>query len=227
LRVQALARPEVGDFLMKHCVAVYDKVGTFKVNVAPDGKTPIRDGGNVAAFFCSPSGYVIHAVAGPRTGEAFLAEAKWAVAAYTNIVGERGLGSAAMQSGQVPRVTPALRQAHGAALELITKPNPFAPGLELVHHKPSPDPAQRGLEQAGLKQREQVHRLLRSRAFEPLTVVGPEVYTKILGEKVTTEAVELTGATEARQAAGTGQSLVEFYSRDKPDDAGTGGEPRK
>ncbi len=225
--MQALARPEVGDFLTKHCVAVYDKVGTFKVNVAPDGKTPIRNGGNVAAFFCSPSGYVIHAVAGPRTGEAFLAEAKWAIATYTNIVGQRGLGSAAMQSGQVPRVTPALRQAHAAALELITKPNPFAPGLELVHHKPSPDAGLRGLEQAGLKQREQVHRLLKSRAFEPLAVVGPEVYTKILGEKVTTEAVELSGAPEARQAGRPGQSLVEFYSGGKSLDATSGRGSRK
>jgi hypothetical protein len=224
--VQALARPEVGDFLTQHCVAVYDKVGTFKVNVGPDGKTATRDGGNVAAFFCSPSGYVIHAVAGPRTAEAFLAEAKWAVSAYTNIVGKRGLGSAAMQSGQVPRVTPALRQAHATALELITKPNAFAPGLELVHHKPSPDPALRGIEQAGLKQREQVHRLLKSRAFEPLTVVGPEVYTKVLGEKVTTESVQLTGATEARQAARTGQSLVEFYNG-KAADARADKGPRK
>jgi hypothetical protein len=210
--VQALAKREVGDFLSKHFVSVYDRVGTFQVNVSADGKTPNRNGGNVAAFFCTPNGNVIHVAAGPRTAEAFLAEAKWAVAVYSQSVGDRPRGLAMGSVEQGSRVTAALRRAHSSALDVLTKPNPFAPDLELIHHQPSSDPKLRGLEQGGLKQREQVHRLLKTRAYEPLAVVGPEVYTNILGEKVTEQPVQLTGAPEARQAARPGQSLAEFFA---------------
>ena len=205
MRTQALAKPEVGDFLTKNFVSVYDKVGTFQVNVGPDGKTPNRNGGNVAAFFCTPSGLVIHVAAGPRTAEAFLAEAKWAVAVYSQIKSDRSLGSVRARADQNPRVAAALRQAHGQALELLTKPNPSAPGIELVRHQASSDTKLQGLEAAGLKQRAEVHRLLKTNAFEPLASVGPEVYTNNMGEKVTPQEVQLSGAPAARRTAQPGQ----------------------
>ncbi|MBI3465156.1 MAG: hypothetical protein HY000_19190 [Planctomycetes bacterium] len=92
MRTEALAKPEVGDFLSKHFVSVYDRVGTFTVSAGSDGKNPNKNGGNVAAFLCSPGGHVIHTVAGPRTAESFLAEVKWAVAVYSQILADRGIG---------------------------------------------------------------------------------------------------------------------------------------
>ncbi len=211
MRTQALAKPEVGDFLTKNFVAVHDKVGTFQVSSSSDGKTANRNGGNVAAFFCTPSGYVIHAAAGPRTGEAFLAEAKWAVAGYSQILSDRSLGAAQANAEKIPRITAALRQAHSSAHDLLNKPDQTATGRELVIHEPPSDPNLKGLDNAGRNQRKQVHKLFKTRAFEPLASIGPKVYTDILGEKVTTQDVQLTGAPEAKQAARTGQSLREFF----------------
>lgn len=211
MRTQALAKPEVGDFLSKNFVSVHDKVGTFQVNVGSDGKTPNRNGGNVAAFFCTPNGYVIHVAAGPRTAEAFLAEAKWAVAVYSQILSDRSLGAAQARADQIPRVTAALRQAHSTAHDLLNKPDQSVPGRELVLHEPPSDPKLKGLDDAGRNQRKQVHKLFKTRAFEPLATIGPKVYTDILGEKVTSQEVQLTGAPEAKQGARTGQSLREFF----------------
>lgn len=212
MRTQALAKPEVGDFLTKNFVSVHDKVGTFQVNSSSDGKTANRNGGNVAAFFCTPSGYVIHAAAGPRTAEAFLAEAKWAVAVYSQILSDRSLGAAQARAEQIPRVTAALRQAHSSAHDLLNKPDQTVPGRELVIHEPPSDPKLKGLDDAGRNQRKQVHKLFKTRAFEPLAMIGPKVYTDILGEKVTNQDVQLTGAPEAKQAGRAGQSLLDFYS---------------
>jgi hypothetical protein len=212
LRTQALAKPEVGDFLTKNFVSVHDKVGTFQVSSSSDGKTANRNGGNVAAFFCTPSGYVIHAAAGPRTGEAFLAEAKWAVAVYSQILSDRTLGAAQARAENIPRITAALRHAHSSAHDLLNKPDQTAPGRELVIHEPPSDPNLKGLDNAGRNQRKQVHKLLKTRAFEPLATIGPKVYTDILGEKVTTQDVQLTGAPDAKQAGRAGQSLLDFYS---------------
>lgn len=212
MRTQALAKPEVGDFLSKNFVSVHDKVGTFQVNVGSDGKTPNRNGGNVAAFFCTSNGYVIHVAAGPRTAEAFLAEAKWAVAVYSQILSDRSLGASQARADQIPRVTAALRQAHSSALDLLNNPNQAGPGREFVLHDPPSDPKLKGLEDASRKQRKQVHALFKTHAFEPLATIGPKVYTDILGEKVTGQEVQLTGAPDAKQGARTGQTLLEFYS---------------
>jgi hypothetical protein len=57
--VNALTEPEVGQYLNRHFVAAFQKVATFKV--AGNNK----QGGNVAAYFCTPAGLVLHAIAGP------------------------------------------------------------------------------------------------------------------------------------------------------------------
>ena len=104
-------------------------------------------------------------------------------------------------------------------MELLKSPQSAGPHLELVRHQPASDPKLKGLEEAGRKQREQVHRLLRNKAYEPLATVGPEVYTHILGEKVTGERVHVAGTTEAQQGARTGQNLLDFYQQGAPKDA--------
>jgi hypothetical protein len=71
--VNALARPEVGEYLNRRFVSTYVKVATFTLA----GKN--KQGGNVAGYFCTPDGRVLHAVAGPVDARTLLREARWAV----------------------------------------------------------------------------------------------------------------------------------------------------
>jgi hypothetical protein len=71
--VNALAKEDVGKYLNTHFVAAFQKVGTFqKVGEA-------KQGGNVASYFCTADGRVLHIVAGPVDGQTLLKEARWVV----------------------------------------------------------------------------------------------------------------------------------------------------
>jgi len=70
--VSALAQPNVGQYLNRHFVSAFQKVATFKIKGAQ------KQGGNVASYFCSAEGRVLHAIAGPVNAETFLREARWA-----------------------------------------------------------------------------------------------------------------------------------------------------
>jgi len=56
-------------------------------------KAVARQGGNIAVYFCTPEGEVLHVVAGPVNPRRFIDEARWAVdtclAAFTRSGGER------------------------------------------------------------------------------------------------------------------------------------------
>jgi hypothetical protein len=54
-------------------VSSYQKVATFRL--AGNAK----QGGNVAGYFMTPRGSVLHVIAGPVDAETFLREARWAV----------------------------------------------------------------------------------------------------------------------------------------------------
>jgi len=71
--VNALANAEVGKFFKTHFIASYQKIGTFRVQ----GEQ--KQGGNVASYFCTADGRVIHVVAGPVNADVLLREARWAV----------------------------------------------------------------------------------------------------------------------------------------------------
>lgn len=73
MRVNALNKPEVGEYIAKNFVSSFQKVATFQiVNGA-------KQGGNVAAYFLAPDGRVLHVVAGPVDSATMLREAKWVV----------------------------------------------------------------------------------------------------------------------------------------------------
>ena len=57
--MNALADDRVGQYFNAHFVSAFQKVGTFKI---VDGQ---KQGGNVAAYFCTADGRVLHVVAGP------------------------------------------------------------------------------------------------------------------------------------------------------------------
>ena len=71
--MNALASPEVGKFINEYFSSSYQKVATFKI---VNGQ---KQGGNVATYFCSPDGRVLHCIAGPVNAATFLREAKWVV----------------------------------------------------------------------------------------------------------------------------------------------------
>ncbi len=63
----------MGNYLNKHFVSAFQRVGTFRVS----GQQ--KQGGNVAAYFCTADGNVLHAIAGPVDEDTFLREARWVV----------------------------------------------------------------------------------------------------------------------------------------------------
>jgi hypothetical protein len=71
--VNALADVKVGEFINKHFIASFQRVGSFKI----EGKQ--KQGGNVATYFCAPDGRVLNAIAGPVEAKALLEEAEWTV----------------------------------------------------------------------------------------------------------------------------------------------------
>lgn len=82
----------MGRFLGTRFVAAWKKVGTFSITtVGHDtnrGPHPVKAGGNVATYFCTPDLRVIHAVAGNVEAEAFLDEAGWAADLAKEIEGK-------------------------------------------------------------------------------------------------------------------------------------------
>ncbi len=71
--MNALTNPEVGKYLNGSFVATYQKVGTFTINGGQ------KQGGNVASYFCTSEGRVLHIIAGPVKADVLLREARWVV----------------------------------------------------------------------------------------------------------------------------------------------------
>ncbi len=72
--MNALAKPEVGKYVNDHFVASFQKISSFKL--VGENK---KQGGNVASYFCTPDGRVLHAIAGPVDAKTMLKEARWVV----------------------------------------------------------------------------------------------------------------------------------------------------
>lgn len=74
-------------------MAAHQQVGSFEV-VNNQGQLQ-KNGGNVASYFCTPDGRVVHAVAGPVSASELLVEAQWAVENYKRADGnDERLGEA-------------------------------------------------------------------------------------------------------------------------------------
>jgi hypothetical protein len=58
--------------LNKYFVSSYQKISSFTVTSGGQ-----KQGGNVASYFCTPAGRVLHVVAGPVSGAKLLEEARW------------------------------------------------------------------------------------------------------------------------------------------------------
>jgi hypothetical protein len=176
--VSALANPEVGDYLNRHFVSSFQKVGTFKI--VGDQK----QGGNVASYFCTPSGNVLEAIAGPVDAATLLREAKWVVETRKMAMLEA--------HGDMTRYKQFFRRAHAEQL-------PAEPGLAGVNwplvplYRPS-EPALAGLLDGNpaaqqLDQQGKIHLLLALYPLVPLDQVYKVVYEKVLNETISTRPV--------------------------------------
>jgi len=159
--VNALADAEVGKYLNDHFVSSYQKVATFRI---VNGQ---KQGGNVASYFCTPDGRVLHAVAGPTDAATLLREARWVVETWK---------LTQLNGGDDPaRIKASFRQAHADRLRLEH-------GLDLAkigdkaHARKMDRPAS-------------VHLLLAVVPAPKLEQIYKVVFEKILGVKVSTRPV--------------------------------------
>jgi hypothetical protein len=155
-----LANPEVGKYFNASFVSTYQKVGTFTI----DGRQ--KQGGNVATYFCTPDGRVLHAVAGPVNATTLLREARWAVETYKMARLERPEDSPEFRSLLWKAHADRLRQEYGVDLS------------------DADARSRRNLGKQG-----QVHLLLAAAPTPRLEQVYRLVFENILGEKVSTAPV--------------------------------------
>jgi hypothetical protein len=178
--VNALTDREVGRYLNRHFVSAFQKVATFQINGGQ------KQGGNVAAYFCTPAGQVLHAVAGPVDAGTFLREARWANETYQ---------MAQLEAADPGKLQAFFRQAHLDRLRLehnvplapgqLPRPDAIPPGLpdDLLAHN-----AYRGLANQG-----KVHLLLAVVPTPPLARVHRVVFEWILNERISTSPVAVGG----------------------------------
>jgi hypothetical protein len=174
--VNALANPHVGQYLNRHFVSGFQKVATFQIVAGQ------KQGGNVAGYYCTPEGRVLHAVAGPVDADTFLREAQWANETF--------------QLAQLDNVEPAqlpaffrkahlkrLQREHGLHVLEGQLPRPEAVGSKLL------DQLLIRNQHVGLTEQGKVHLLLAVGPMPRLNQVYRVVFERILNEQIATDPV--------------------------------------
>jgi hypothetical protein len=97
-------------------VSAHQQVGSFEV--VNQAGVLAKNGGNVASYFCTPDGRVIHAVTGPVPAEELLAAARWAVDVSSGgsaLDDPERIGAAhreELQRSSLPVASPAQQKVH-------------------------------------------------------------------------------------------------------------------
>jgi len=177
--VNALANPEVGRYLNRHFVSGFQKVATFEINGAQ------KQGGNVAGYFCTPDGLVLHAVAGPVDAQVFLREARWANETY-QLARLENPDAAQLQAFFRKAHLERLRE-HNVQLRADRLPRPDAVTPKLLERILA-DNAHLGLENQG-----KVDLLLTVAPTPRLNTFYRVVFEGILQEKISTNPVAGNG----------------------------------
>jgi len=116
----------VGGYLNEHFVASFQKVGTFRI---VNGQ---KQGGNVAVYFCTPGGRVLHAVAGPVPPATLLKEARWVISTWDlGLLESKGVGGRS-------RFTTFVAEAHSARMRQGGDPALLARVQRLLADAPLP-----------------------------------------------------------------------------------------
>jgi len=218
--VGALADKKVGEYVEKHFVSAFQKVGTFRIV----GKQ--KQGGNVACYFCAPDGRVLHAVAGPVDAGTMLREAQWTVDTVKKAIeeskGDGGKFKIYMRTAHAER----LRRDHGLVVEPITfdPPEAMDPNDALTYRDPTgqplapvlrpppldgPDVTFRAAQETAKKSagaapitdrrgkgwvlgtQGRVHMLMAAHSMAQIDRVYASVFEGILGERISTLPVEV------------------------------------
>ena len=175
--MNALANRQVGEYLNRHFVSAFQKVATFEINGGQ------KQGGNVAAYFCTPDGRVLHAVAGPVNAHVFLREARWANETFQ------------MAQLENPEQLQAFfRKAHVSRLraEGVTIAEERLPAAERVTPK-TLDQVLALNGHLGLGNRSKVNLLLAVAPTPRLEHIYRAVFERILDEKISTNPVQVDG----------------------------------
>jgi hypothetical protein len=121
----------VGQLLNAKFVAAHQQAGDSQVTVR-DGRIVQKNGGNVASYFCTPEGRVIHAVLGPVDADQLLREARWAIDAYELVRGESPRVREARLAAEHRDATRRARGGRSAQAHRLLAEKPL-PGLETVY----------------------------------------------------------------------------------------------
>jgi hypothetical protein len=157
-------------------VSGFQKVATFQINGGQ------KQGGNVASYFCTPAGLVLHAVAGPVDARTLLREARWAHDTYEAARLEAATPDqlqAVFRKAHLDR----LQREHGVWLEQERLPRLDAPTGGPLDQSFAQHAPQR------LNNQGKGHLLLALRPVRPLGQVYQTVFERILGEKISTSPV--------------------------------------
>ena len=168
----------MGELFAKNFVAAHQQVGDFTATNV--NGTIVKQGGNVASYFCTPGGRVIHAVIGPVGADELLKEANWALTAWNKAKQLRGLEPQQRQ----------ISLAHQGELPSSPRPNTRSSPAESLNYSAS------GVWNAVARlvgtQPQKVHQLLAEKPLAPLENIYAYVFEGILGERVSnTPNVEL------------------------------------
>jgi hypothetical protein len=163
--VNALTNPEVGKYLTSCFVCTFQKVGTFTINGGQ------KQGGNVASYFCTPEGRVLHALAGPVKADVLLREARWVVETSKLALLENAHTDARLRIFYRKAHAERLRQEHGMDLNRPKRSN--------RGHK--------------LDNQGRIHLILATAPLPRLEQVYKLIFEKVLKEKVSTAPVVQTG----------------------------------
>ena len=150
-------------------MASYQQVGNFKVTNV-QGRLQ-KNGGNVAAYFCTPEGRVLHATAGPVAADELLDADHWTLQRYGELQAQPPAGwMAGLSRAHQQAVSP----AHVSPPRL--RPAGWRSGWG--------GEGGASWRNASLGKQQRVHLLLAHRPLAPLAHVYREVFEEILHEHV-------------------------------------------
>jgi hypothetical protein len=181
--VNALAKPAVGKYLNEHFVSSYQKVGTFKI------VNKNKQGGNVASYFCTPDGLVLHAIAGPVNDATLLREARWVVETWK-------LAQIASADPRSAKFRTVFRKAHLERISLDTRIDLKRLSLPPIGPPPGALKAllnDQGVRDLNLDNEGRIHLLLGFYPLVRLEAIYPLVFERLLNEKLSTLPVAQQG----------------------------------
>jgi hypothetical protein len=200
----------VGKFLNEHFAAGFQKVGTFKI------VNGVKTGGNVATYFCTADGRVLHAIAGPVDARTLLSEAKWVLdihekakkaadgkdAEYVKFVREahaERLGKDSEKPGEQAQknLTKDLEKALAKG-DIDKADDEFSKLTKKLRSNELNDQEKKQLKDQLRKLSSSplaapVHRLLATQALDNIEQVYTKVWEGILKEKVSNDPVRIQG----------------------------------